>query len=140
LNTFFLGLIAISVLIMAAIQVAALVYAARAARRLDSLSQQIERDIRPIFADLRAMSTEAARAMSVAASQVDRVDRLLGDLSTRVEQTFAMLQTKVIAPVREGMTFIAGVRTLVAALREMAADGRQGADSAVDEDDALFIG
>jgi hypothetical protein len=139
LSTFFLGLIAISVLVMAVIQVAALVYAAKAARRLDSLSQQIERDIRPIFADLRTVSTEAARAMSLAASQVDRVDRLLGDLSSRVEQTFAMLQTKVIAPVREGMTFIAGVRTLVAALREMA-DSRQGADSSVDEDDALFIG
>lgn len=139
MNTFLLGLIAVSVLVMAMIQVAALVYAARAARRLESLSQQIEQDIRPIFADLRTVSTEAARAMSLAAAQVDRVDRLLADLSTRLEQTFAMLQTKVIAPVREGMTFLAGVRALVAALREMA-DTRQGVDSTVDEEDALFIG
>lgn len=139
MNTFLLGLIAVSVLVMAIIQVAALVYAARAAKRVEALSQRIERDVRPIVADLRTVSTEAARAMSLAAAQVDRVDRLLGDLSTRLEQTFAMLQTKVVGPVREGMTFLAGVRALVAALREMA-DSRPGGDSSIDEEDALFIG
>jgi hypothetical protein len=139
LNTFLLGLIAVSVLVMAVIQVAALIYAAKAARRLEALSQQIERDIRPIFSDLRTVSTEAARAMSLAATQVDRVDRLLTDLSSRLEQTFTMLQTKVITPVREGMTLLAGIRALMAALREMA-DNRQGPDASVDEEDALFIG
>ena len=139
MNTFLLGLIAVSVLVMAIIQVAALVYAARAAKRLDALSQQIERDVQPIFANLRTVSTDAARAMSLAAAQVDRVDRLLTDLSARLEQTFAMLQTKVIAPVREGMTLLAGIRALVAMLREMA-DSRQAGDSPVDEEDALFIG
>ncbi len=139
MNTFLLGLIAVSVLVMAIIQVAALVYAAKAAKRLESLSRQIERDVRPIFADLRTVSSEAARAVSLAAAQVDRADRLLTDLSTRLEQAFAMLQTSVIAPVREGMTLLAGVRALIAGIRELV-DTRQGADSSVDEEDALFIG
>ena len=139
MNTVLLGLIAVSVLVMAIIQVAALVYAAKAAKRVEALSQQIERDLKPIFADLRTVSTEAARAMSLAASQFNRVDRLLTDLSTQLEQTFAMLQTRVIGPVREGMTFLAGVRALVAALREMT-DNRPAGDSSIDEEDALFIG
>lgn len=134
-----LGLIAAAVIIMAIIQVAALVYAVRLATRIERLSLQIERDVRPIFAELRSFSTDAARAMSVAAAQVDRADRLLTDLSSKLEQTFAMLQSRVIAPLREGATLVAGVRALVSALREMA-DARRGPDSTVDEEDALFIG
>ena len=134
-----LGLIAAAVVVMAIIQVAALVYAAKLARRIEHLSNQIDLEVRPIFADIRSVTTDAARAMSLAAAQVERADRLLTDLSTKLEQTFTMLQARVIAPLREGATLIAGVRALVSALRDMA-DSRRGPDAGVDEEDALFIG
>ena len=139
MSTFLLALIAAGVVVMAAIQVAALVYAGRIAKRVEQLSAQIERDVQPIFADLSCFSNDAARAMSMAASQFERLDRLLNDLSTRVEQTFTMVQAKVLAPLREGATLIAGLRALLSVLRHVSG-ARRPPETAVDEEDALFIG
>ena len=67
MNDLFLGVIAAAVLVMAIIQVAAIVYAARAARRLGEAFARLEQDVRPILASLQALSADAARATRVAA-------------------------------------------------------------------------
>jgi hypothetical protein len=61
-NDVFLGIIALAVAVMAAIQVGAIIVAARLARRVDRLATQIEQDIKPVFQNLQALTTEAARA------------------------------------------------------------------------------
>ena len=139
MNTFLLALIAGSVVIMAVIQVVAVIYAARLGKRVEQLSAQIERDVRPIFSELHSLSSDAARAMSLAAAQVERADRMLNDLSNHVDQLFGMLQTKVIAPLRDGASLLAGVRAVIAAIRELS-ESRRGAEPSVDDEDALFIG
>ena len=65
MNDVFLGIIAVAVLIMAAIQVAAVIVAVRLARRVDRFADRVERDIRPIVASLQALTADAARATSV---------------------------------------------------------------------------
>jgi len=54
----FLGIIAAAVLVMAVIQVAALVLAARAARRVGEAMARLEEDVRPIVANLTTVSIE----------------------------------------------------------------------------------
>lgn len=61
----FLGVIAAAVLVMAAIQVAAVVVAARLAHRLDRFADRLEQEIRPVVASLQALTEDAARATSV---------------------------------------------------------------------------
>jgi hypothetical protein len=61
----FLGVIAVAVLVMAAIQVAAVVVAVRFARRVDRFADRVEHDIRPIVASLQALTADAARATSL---------------------------------------------------------------------------
>lgn len=61
----FLGVIAVAVLVMAAIQVAAVVVALRLVRRVDRFADRVEEDIRPIVASLQALTADAARATSV---------------------------------------------------------------------------
>jgi hypothetical protein len=60
----FLGVIAIAVLIMAVIQVAAVIVALRVARRLDRFADSLEQGIRPVVASLQALTADAARATS----------------------------------------------------------------------------
>ena len=60
----FLGVIAAAVLIMAAIQVAAVIIAVRLARRVDRLADRLEQDIRPVVASLQALTADASRATS----------------------------------------------------------------------------
>jgi hypothetical protein len=114
-GTIFLGVIALAVSIMAAIQVGIVVYGQRLARRVDALATQVDRDIKPLLAHLTTIGEEAARASSLAAAQVERVDR-------------------------EGMALFAGVRAAFEAVRGLRRPGAPARSTAHDEDDPLFIG
>ena len=83
MSDLFLGVIAASVVIMAAIQVAAIVFAVRSARRVGDAVSRLEQHVTPIVADLQTISSQAARATSVATAQVERADQLITDLSRR---------------------------------------------------------
>ena len=64
MSDWFLGIIAISVLVMAVIQVTAIVVALLFIRRLEQMVGRLEREIRPVVASLKALSADATRATS----------------------------------------------------------------------------
>jgi hypothetical protein len=134
----FLGVIALATLVMAAIQVGALVYGARAAQRLEQTLGRVEADLKPVLERARQVSEDAARMSALATVQVERVDQVFQDLSRRVDETAQVMQRALVTPAREGAALFAAIRATVAALRGVRA-GRRPA-SAVEEDDALFIG
>ena len=84
-----LGVIAAAVAIMAIVQVGAIVAGLRAARRVEQLASDLEATVKPLIANLTALSAEASRAATLAASQVERFDQVCGDLASKVEQTLA---------------------------------------------------
>lgn len=135
----FLGVIAAAVLVMAAIQVAAVVFAARAARRIDRIADRLERDIQPVVASLQALTADAARATALAAVQVERADRLFNDLTQRVEQTLVAVQETLLAPAREGLAWLSGLKAVLAAFRDVK-NPSATRPAGVEDDDALFIG
>jgi hypothetical protein len=137
-DSLFLGIIALAVAVMAAIQVGAVMYAIRLARRVEQVAGQIERDIRPMVANLNALSADAARAAALAATQVERADQLFGELADRIDQTVTTLQRTVVAPAREGFAVLAGLRAALAAFRELREARSRSA--VVEDEDALFIG
>ena len=137
----FLGIIALSVLVMAAIQVGVLVLGLRLAKRTEELSRQIDREIRPILANLTELSAEAARTAQLASNQVERVDRVFSDLTHRVDQTLAVAQHFVQGPAKNGMALLSGVQAAVSAFRGIReASRRRRKTSPGVEDDSLFIG
>jgi len=135
----FLGVIAAAVLVMAVIQVAAVVLAARAARRLDRLADRLEQDIRPIVVSLQALTADAARATTLAATQVERADRLFGDFALRVEQALASLQKTLVTPARQGFAFMSLLKAALAAFHELKGTPSPRR-SGIEDEDALFIG
>ena len=136
----FLGIIALAVTVMAAVQVGVIVFGARLARRVEQLVVQIDRDIKPLVANLNVVGQEAARAAELATAQVHRVDQLFGDIAGRVEETADSLQAAIIAPAREGMALVQGVKAAFAALREIRSATVPSHAARHDEDDPLFIG
>lgn len=139
-GTVFLGIIALAVSVMAAIQVGIVVYGGRLARRVDALSTQVEREIKPLLAHLTTIGEEAARASTLAAAQVERVDRLFADVSLRVEETAHAVQSAIVAPAREGLALISGVRAAFDAVRGMRQAAAPARSASHDDDDPLFIG
>jgi hypothetical protein len=134
----FLGVIAVATLATAAAQIAVIILAGRAARRVAELADQLERDVKPLFGHLNAIGSDAARAASLTAAQVERVDRLFGDVAVRVEQTMNAVQDTVIGPVREGRALLSAFRAAMQAIRDFRQNGRARQGRAEDED-ALFI-
>jgi hypothetical protein len=148
----FLGVIAAATLIMALIQVGAIVVAARVARQaqeaagtaqaaLASAQQTIasvREEIRPLIAKASAIADEATKTASLASAQVQKIDRLVTDLSKRVEDTSAVVQEAIVTPAREGLAIVAALKAGLSAFRA-GSDWRRRA-SRSEEEDPLFIG
>ena len=135
----FLGLIAIAVVTMAVIQVAAIVFALRAARRVGDAVSRFERTMEPIVANLQTITADATRATSVATAQVERATRMMTDLSRRVDETAAAVQASIVGPAREGYAIFQGILAALAVFRPGPGPAAKR-QPAADEEDALFIG
>jgi len=134
----FLGIIAVTTLATAIVQIGVLVAAGMLAKRIGRLTNQVERDLAPLIASLNAIGQDAARAASLATAQVERVDQLFGDVVHRLEDTLGVIQKAVTVPAREGAAIMVGFRALLDSLRRGTANRPSRTRSSEDED-ALFI-
>lgn len=138
-----LAIIALSVALMAAIQVGAIVLGLRLARRVDQLTTEIERDVKPLLRNLTEMTAEASRAATLATAQVERVDRLFGELAMSVERTVQVASQFVGGPAKNGFALFTAARAAFTAFKEMrdgATRRRQAYRTAQDDEESLFIG
>ncbi len=135
----FLGVIAAATLIMAILQVAAIVAALRVARQAQQAMTSMQQEVRPLIARVTAIADEASRTATLASAQAQKIDRLVTDLSRRTEETAAILQQAIITPAREGMAIVAAIRAGLGALRGFR-DLAPRHGRPVDEEDPLFIG
>ena len=133
----FLGIIAVSVLAMAVIQVAAAVVTARMVRQMGETVARLEHDLRPIVSNLQTLSADSARAAALASVQMERADRLFADVAARVDASFLTLQRSLLRPAREGMAVLHGIMAALAALREWRGPA---APADAEEEESLFIG
>jgi hypothetical protein len=138
----FLGVIALSVLVMAIIQVGALVAGVRLARRVEQVSRQIDQEIKPLLSNLTAVANEAARTASLATRQVERVDKLFADVAVRVDETLLAARQMVGGPAKNGMAVVAGVQAALSAFKGIreASRRRRNLRPGADDEDSLFIG
>jgi hypothetical protein len=137
-STVFLAIIAIATLVMALIQVGAIIAAVRLAKQAQQLITSVQQDVKPLIARANAIAEEASRTVALATAQAQKVDRLVTDLSVRVEQTAGVLQEAIVTPAREGLAIVAAVRAAVGVLRGLReADPRHRTS---EEEDPLFIG
>jgi hypothetical protein len=135
----FLGVIAVATLTMAAVQVGVIVYGISVARRVDRLLSQVEQEMRPLAESINTIARDAARISSLATGQVERVDRLVTDLTMRIEQTATTVHDAILKPLRDGAALMSGVKAAIDVFRGLT--DRPGASrTRADDDDALFIG
>ena len=135
----FLAVIATATLVMALIQVGAIIAALRLAKQAQQLIASVQQDVRPLIARANAIAEEASRTVALATAQAQKVDRLVTDLSVRVEQTAGILQEAIVTPAREGLAIVAAIRAAVGALRGLR-EADPSARRASEEEDPLFIG
>lgn len=132
----FLGVIAAATLVTAIAQVGVLVAAGLLARRIERLTDRIDRELTPFFEQVNAIGRDASRAVSLAGAQVERADRLFADLVQRVERLMSTVQAAVGETAREGSAILAGFRAALTVISEMRT-GR--ARARAEDEDGLFI-
>ena len=135
----FLGIIAVSTLIMALIQVGAIIATLRVVRDTQKLLVTVQQDVRPLIAKANAIAEDAAKTVSLASAQIQKVDTMVTDLTRRVDETATVVQNAIVTPAREGMALVAAIKTGLGVLKGMGDfRGRPGRPS--DDEDPLFIG
>lgn len=133
-----LGVIAVATLTMALVQVSVIVYGWMLARRISRLVGQIEQEMKPLADSLNAMARDAARATALAASQVERVDKLFTELTTKIEHTASTIQKSIVSPLRDGAAVMTGIRAAIEVFRDLTRS--RSARGRNEDEDALFIG
>jgi hypothetical protein len=134
----FLGIIAVATLAMAIVQIGVIVAAGRLARRVETLAEQIERDVKPLFGHLNAIGRDASRAAALATAQVERADKLFADVAQRVELAMNNVQGTLGAPAREARAVLSAFKAAIQAIRDMRQD-RGSRQRRSEDEDALFI-
>ena len=135
----FLGVIAAATLVMAVVQIGAMVAALRLSRQAQQVLQSVHQEVRPLIARAHAIAEEASRTVAIATTQAQKVDRLITDLSQRVDETAGVIQEAIITPAREGLAIVAAVKAGLGALRGLR-DMRPRNGRHAEEEDPLFIG
>ncbi len=134
----FLGVIAVATAIMAIVQVGVMIVLARVAMQVRDTTSAIQQDLRPLIARANAIADEAQKTATLATAQAQKIDRLVTDLTRRVDETSAVIQEAILTPAREGMAIVAGLKAALGALRGWR--DLRGRAGHVEDEDALFIG
>lgn len=146
-----LGIIAVAVAIMAAIQIGAIVMGLRVAKRVDHLTSQLERDVKPLLQQLTQVAqnvtnvtAEAQRAVQLASAQVERADRLFGELAVSAERTVAVASQFIGGPAQKGAALFSAAKAAFLAFQELreSASRRRATSRVVtpEDEESLFIG
>lgn len=137
-QTFWLAAIAIGVLVMAIVQVAVLVAAAKSARQAAQALGEIRQDLRTLIERLNRIAADVNRVTEVAASQMLAIDRLIVTATDRVDQTLGLVHQAVLQPLRQGTSILAAIRAGWSLFRDWQHDRQQR--SRREDDEALFVG
>lgn len=130
-----LGVIAVTMLVTAVLQVGLLFACGKVVMGLARLTSRVEQEVRPLAAHLDSIGRDAARATSLAVAQVERADTLFADVAGRVVTTMDLVQRAAGMPAREAAAIVTGIKAVVSVLREKRGRPRPRGE----EDDALFI-
>ena len=134
----FLGIIAASTAMVVAMQIYAFVSLAKTGRQIRDIMVTLQQDVRPLLARANIIADEASKTASLATAQAEKIDRLVTDLTRRVDETSAVVQQAIITPAREGLALVAALKAGFGALKEMRDMRRRS--SRIEDEDALFIG
>jgi hypothetical protein len=132
----FLGVMAAALVLMALAQAAVAIALARSVKHVLMAVDDLKKEVGPLVEKAHRIADDASRVSALAVVQAERIDGLILQTTARMDETFGVLQTAVIQPIRQGTAILAAIRAGVAAVRSWQ---RQSSASREDED-PLFVG
>ena len=131
-----LATIAVTTVVMAAVQVVVLLQTARLARQAAEAAEEMRRELRPLIAKAHRIADDAGRATALALEQVERVDRILTTTVTRIDEIVGAVHGALVEPLKQGAVWLSLLRTAMSFLGRGRTEGRSNRE----DEDALFVG
>ena len=143
----FLGLIALASLVQAGFLIGLMIGGRRVARRVDALSDRIDREIHPALDNLGRITRNLAEVTDIVTLQARRIDDVLADTIEKIEDTTDTIRrviVKPLGPLVDIAAFFKGIRrglSVYSQLRGLENQGRVRPPRRRqnDEDEHLFI-
>jgi hypothetical protein len=144
----FLGVIALSSVVQAGFLIGLMIGGRRVARRVDALSDRIDREIHPALDNLGRITRNVAEVTDLVTLQARRIDDVLADTIEKIEDTTDTIRRVIVRPLRplvDIAAFFKGIRrglSVYTQLRGLEGQGRAGPNRGrrqADEDEHLFI-
>ena len=143
----FLGVIALSSIVQAGFLIALMVGGRRFARRLDALSDRIDREIHPALDNLGRITRNMAEVTDLVTLQARRIDDVLADTIEKIESTTDTIRRVIVKPLGPLVgiaAFFKGIRrglSVYSQLRGLEGQGRArpARRHHTEDDEHLFI-
>lgn len=132
----FLGVMAFSLVAMAAAQLVMALSLMKAVKQVSEAIVEIKRDVKPLVDNANRIAEDASRVVALAVVQAERIDLLIKSTTERVDETFGLLHGAVLDPLRKGTAILAAVKAAFGAMR--AWQGRT--PTSREDEDPLFVG
>lgn len=132
----FLGVMAFSLVAMAAAQLVMALSLMKAVKQVSEAIVEIKRDVKPLVDNANRIAEDASRVVALAVVQAERIDQLIKSTTERVDDTFGLLQSAVVQPLRQGTAILEAVKAAFGAMR--AWQGRT--PTSREDEDPLFVG
>jgi hypothetical protein len=135
--TVWLAIMAAALVVMAAVQIGLILVAVRVGRQVNDTMNQMRREVGPLLVKVHAVVDDAARATTLAAMQVERVDQLLSTSCQRIDEIVGLAQNVIGGSLRQAGTAVTAFRAALSLLRSWQTRHKR---SAREDEDALFVG
>ena len=144
----FLGVIALSSIVQAGFLIGLMIGGRRVARRVDALSDRIDREIHPALDNLSRITRNVAEVTDLVTLQARRIDDVLADTIEKIEDTTDTIRrviVKPLGPLVDIAAFFKGIRRGLAVYSQLGGLEGQGRvrpgrrRHTTDEDEHLFI-
>jgi hypothetical protein len=135
-SVIWLGVIAVSVALIALVQIGLILVTLRLALQLSKTASELRQEVRPLMDKVNRIADDAARATALATVQVERVDQFLSTTAARVDDVAGIVRNAMGGPLRQGYAAAMALRAIIAAFRR--SDSRERRTR--DDEDALFVG
>jgi uncharacterized protein YoxC len=133
----FLAIMAVALVVMAVAQIALLVVGLKLARQINTTTEGLRQDLRPLLEKAHHLTDEATRVTTLARLQVERLERTMAAAAQQLDTTVAIIQGFMSGPVRQGSAAIAAFKAVLGVIRSVQ---NRKAPTRDTEEDALFVG
>ena len=133
----FLAIMAVALVVMAVAQIALLVVGLKLARQINTTTEGLRQDLRPLLEKAHHLTDEATRVTTLARLQVERLERTMAAAAQQLDTTVGIIQGFMSGPVRQGSAAIAAFKAVLGVIRSVQ---NRKTPTRETEEDALFVG